>query len=200
MDNIRSRRQVVAVVSQVAILSVSVQGTCWGAWQWHVNIRHLDPLPRIHYGHGLCVLRSSEPPGLRSPHHDMDTRAGPGIGPEWLWPYAAPLTQHASEIPLLTPWSHPICSTRYKLDTGNRFQTRSLFSKYFYVSGMLCGKWGFDKSGNCVRVPTLVGSVSSDFLFDNNRLQSLSVFAPHLNYSLHKNISQNTQSIRNQHK
>ena len=78
--------------------------------------------------------------------------------------------------------------TRYNLYTGNRFQTRSLFSKYFNVSGMLWGKWGFDKSGNCVRVPTLVGSVSSDFLFDNNRLQSLSVFAPHLNYSLHKNI------------
>ena len=155
-----------------------------------------------HYYHGLCVLdlRSSKPPGLRSQHHDMDTRAGPGIGPEWLWPYAAPLTQHASEIPLLTPWSHPICSTRYKLVTGNRFQTRSPFSKHFYFPGMLCSKWGFDKSGNCVRVPTLVGSVSSDFLFDNNRLQSLSVFAPHLNYSLHKNISQNTQSIRNQHK
>ena len=111
-----------------------------------------------------------------------------------------PLTQHASEIPLLTPWSHPICSTRYKLDTGNRFQTRSPFSKYFYFPGMLCGKWGFDKSGNCVRVSTLLGSVSSDFLFDNNHLQSLSVLAPHLNYSPHKNISRNTQSIRNQHK
>ena len=91
-----------------------------------------------------------------------------------------PLTQHASDIPLLTPWSHPICSTRYKLVTGNRFQTRSPFSKYFLFSRyVLCGKWGFDKSGNCVRVSTMLGSVSSDFLFDNNHLQSLSVFAPH---------------------
>lgn len=148
----------------------------------------------------LSSSKSSSPPLRVIPEHDMDTGLGLALGWNGCDHIRPPLTQHASEIPLLTPWSHPICSTRYKLVTGNRFQTRSPFSKHFYFPGMLCSKWGFDKSGNCVRVSTLVGSVSSDFLFDNNHLQSLSVFAPHLNYSPHKNISRNTQSIRNQHK
>ena len=152
----------------------------------------------------LFMISSIPAPGILGRVWSQSMTWTPGLGLALGWNgcdhIRPPLTQHASEIPLLTPWSHPICSTRYKLDTGNRFQTRSPFSKYFYFPGMLCGKWGFDKSGNCVRVSTLLGSVSSDFLFDNNHLQSLSVFAPHLNYSPHKNISRNTQSIRNQHK
>ena len=195
MDNIRSRRQVVAVVSQVAILSVSVQGTCWGTW--HVNIRHLDPLPLLPWSLCFKKLWASWSQVSASWHGHQG----------WAWHWAGMAVticgpSHTTCFWNSSPNSLISSDMFYTLQTRHRKQVsdKITFSKYFYVSGMLCGKWGFDKSGNCVRVPTLVGSVSSDFLFDNNRLQSLSVFAPHLNYSLHKNISQNTQSIRNQHK
>ena len=159
----------------------------------HVGAHGSDMSPyatwtHYHY-HGLGVLSSE--PRVISEQPDMDTRAGPGLGRngcDHMRPRSHNmLLKFLSWLPDLIRYVLHI----YTLQTRHRKQVsdKNTFSKHFYVSGMLCGKWGFDKSGNCVRVPTLVGSVSSDFLFDNNRLQSLSVFAPHLNYSLHKNIS-----------
>lgn len=176
-----------AVVSQVAILSVSAQGTCWGAWQWHVTIRHLDPLP-LHY-HGLGVLRSE--PRVISDLSSMTWT--PGLGLAWAGmavticgPAHTTCFWNSSPDSLISSDMFYTLQTRHRKQVSDKITFFKVFLCFRYV---IKGKWGFDKSGNCVRVSTLVGSVSSDFLFDNNCLQSLSVFAPHWNYSLHKNIS-----------
>ena len=110
-DIIKSRRQVECyLISQLGHVG-GTRGTWQSDTEYYVTIHHLwlksqhwSILIQYQPSHSLDVsMWLWCDPGAWHETPGSVSSAGAGGGMEWLWPYTAPLTQHASEIPLPTP-------------------------------------------------------------------------------------------------